>query len=353
MTGAFEAAGPALHEKGLAVIPTGGADGKTPLVNGWGQWKRQSRKTVELFASKFPDANIGILTGPSQLTIVDADDEKTLADSESRFGKSPLVTRSPRGGGHLYFKSCGERNANLRAVGLNVDIRGAGGVVIAPPSVRPGVGAYRIERGTWDDLRSLPSIDSASIPRPMASPRTNQGERNNALFRELLRRAGTCESFEALKLEAAAINAGFSAPLPPEEAAKTLGSVWRLKLEERIIGRGQQRIQMLPRELESLSADAFYFAAWIRRWHGARDAPFALVAKAMARAEAIPGWGRRRYEAAILELRASRFIERVHKGGSKAGDPSLYRMGARSSPNITNTPPPASPPGITQAVQAA
>src|SRR4051812_9503477 len=112
--GPFGAAATALHAQGLAVIPTGGPDGKAPLVRGWSAWRGQRRETVETLARKHPAANVAILTGLSHLTIVDCDDENTLADAEGIFGRSPIVARSPRGGGHLYYASTGERNANLR-----------------------------------------------------------------------------------------------------------------------------------------------------------------------------------------------------------------------------------------------
>lgn len=163
MSGPFANAALDLHARGLVVIPTGGQDGKTPMVKGWGKWKGQRRATVEKFASSHPDANVGVLTGLSRLTVVDCDDEKTLADAEGRFGVTTFVTRSPRGGGHLWFRSSGEPNANLRSAGLNIDIRGKGGLILTPPSLRPGVGLYKVARGSWDDLATLPPVNAAAL----------------------------------------------------------------------------------------------------------------------------------------------------------------------------------------------
>lgn len=337
MNGPFASAALDLHAHGLAVIPTGGGDGKTPLVGGWGRWRGQRRPTVEAFARKFGDANIGILAGPSRLTIVDADDEKTLADAEQRFGCSPIVTRSPRGGGHLYYRSSGERNANLRPDGMNIDIRGAGGMVLAPPSLRAGIGAYRIERGSWDDLARLPTVNLGAIPsrKPKPAPVSAQtdsveGQRNNNLYTALRYHAEACESLSELVAEAHAINCQFPNPLPRIEAEKVSRSVWRMKQEGRIILPGQTRILMRPDELEKLGADAFYLAAWIKRWHGAKGGGlFALSAKAMEKRKILPGWGRRRYGMAIAALLATGLLARVHKGGRTKGDPHLYRIGGQ------------------------
>lgn len=335
MSGAFASAALELHGRGAFVIPTGGEDGKTPLVGNWSKSHKQRRETVEKFARRFPSANIGIATGGSGLTVVDADDEKTLADAEGRFGKSPIVTRSPRGGGHLYFRSSGERNANLRSHGLNIDIRGIGGMVLAPPSLRAGVGSYRIERGSWDDLANLPALLPGAIPERTATPArpkpgaidSAEGQRNNNLFAALRYHAEGCESLHDLLADAHAINAQFSPPMPRIEADKVARSVWRMKSEGRLILPSKPRILLTFGELESVGADGCYLSLWLKRWHGPKHgASFALSAKAMERAKVLPGWGRRRYELAILELIKAGSIERTHKGGSRRGDPSLYRL---------------------------
>ena len=333
MSGAFQAAAVSLHERGLVVIPTSGDDGKSPLVLGWNRWRGQRRATVESFARRYPEANIGIVTGLSRLTVIDADDEKTLADAEGRFGKSPIVARSPRGGGHLYFRSTGERNANLRAFGLNVDVRGVGGMVLAPPSERAGIGAYRLERGAWDDLARLPALLPGSIPgaEPKPEPKrieaANEGERNNQLFDRLRYVAQDCHSFEDLLTEAHAINAQFSPCLPRAEAVKVARSVWNYKAKDQLYTRQNPAIRVSFTELEELDSDALKLLLWLRRWHGAKQGGgFALVTKAMARDRVIPGWGARRYEVAILELCKAGRIERTYKGGKCRGDPSKFRL---------------------------
>ena len=334
MTGAFQAAAVELHRHGLAVIPTGGADGKAPLVRGWNRWRGQARQTVEALAQKHDGANVAILTGLSRLTVIDADDERTLADAEGRFGRSPIVTRSPRGGGHLYFKSGGERNANLRAHGLNVDVRGVGGLVLAPPSVRSGIGAYRIERGGWDDLPRLPTIARGSLPaierpdRPaQVRHRTTapEGERNNALFLALKAHALDCESLEALILEGHAINAQFAKPVELAEVVKTAKSVWNYKSTDRLITKSRPGVVVPFSDLDDLGADGLYLLVVLRRNHGAKPGvPFALATKAMVRHRTIPGWGRARYCNAISQLLHCGRLRLVRRGGKCKGDPHLY-----------------------------
>lgn len=335
MIGAFQTAALELHKRGLFVIPTGGKDGKAPLVRGFARWRGQARETVEDFARKHPGANIGIVTGLSRVTVVDADDEKTLAEAEGRFGPSPIVARSPRGGGHLYYRSSGERCANLRPFGLNVDIKGIGGMVLAPPSVRAGVGSYTLERGGWDDLQDLPTLAPGAIPERTTTPArakpgaidSAEGQRNNDLFTALLNHADGCESLNDLTTDAHAINAQFSPPLPRIEAEKVARSVWRMKAAGRIILTTRPGVLVTFRELETLGADGFFLAQWLKRWHGSKQGrTFALSPKAMEKAEVLKGWGRRRYELAILETIRAGIIERTHKGGSKRGDYSTFRL---------------------------
>lgn len=357
MSGAFASAALDLHARGLAVIPTGKADGKSPLVKGWTVWRGQHRSTVEQFIKKHGSANLGVITGLSRLTIVDCDDEKTLADAESLFGESPLVTRSPRGGGHLWFRSNGERCANLRSEGLNIDVKGQGGFVLAPPSQRPNGGLYRLERGTWDELARLPTIKAGSLPDRSAPsieapPRLRtvpNGARHNELFTSLLVRAEWCNSLDELVIDGHAINAGFNPPIGADNQAergdveKTARSVWRMKMQGRLIVPGREGTLMLHSEHERLDADAFYLLAFIRRQHSKRPDPFALSPKAMEKAQSLPGWGKRRYGMAIGQLMAAKKLIRIHKGGRKKGDPSLYRMGTANGPNVIDTLPSASP----------
>jgi Bifunctional DNA primase/polymerase, N-terminal len=134
--GPFRDAALDLLARGLAVVPCGGADGKVPLIH-WGKWtKRPGFRFVEKMVRRHPSANIGIVTGcPSGINLVDCDGD--VDAMIARCGDTPLKAGTPSGGMHLYYRFAGERCANLRGEGLNVDVRGAGGIAIVPPSVRP------------------------------------------------------------------------------------------------------------------------------------------------------------------------------------------------------------------------
>jgi len=122
---------------------------------------------------RFPEANIGILTGPSRLCVVDVDstDERLVAEMLRRFGITPLMIETPSGGKHLYFRLSGEYCRNLRkSDGLPVDIKATGGFLVVPDSIRLcGEHAgkpYRIVKGAWDEVARLPPIKPGSLRQP-------------------------------------------------------------------------------------------------------------------------------------------------------------------------------------------
>ena len=111
-------------------------------------------------------ANVGIVTGPdSGIFVVEAD---TLAGGhandgiaslhalEHQHGKLPdtLMAMSPSGSPHRYFKWPGVFIGNSE-IAPGVDVLGEGGMVLAPPSLRPGKGRYR-----W--LNDLPIAEAPS-----------------------------------------------------------------------------------------------------------------------------------------------------------------------------------------------
>jgi hypothetical protein len=103
----------------------------------------------------YPDAGIGVATGEqSGFFVIDADvpdghaanGVATLAELEERHGALPetLRAQSPSGGDHYYFKwpQGIELRNSASLIGPGVDCRASGGMIVAPPTVRPGKGIY-------------------------------------------------------------------------------------------------------------------------------------------------------------------------------------------------------------------
>jgi hypothetical protein len=340
----FATVAPELLLHGLALIPLGGEDGKEPLIQ-FGRWRRPpGRKAIVEFASKFPDANPGIVTGLSRVTIVDPDDPDLVDPMVRRFGTTPLITGTPRGGVHLWYRSNGEGCPDLReAEGLAVDIKGIGGIAVIPPAVAwngPGAGkAYRFIKGSWADLPHLPQIIPGSLPaRPTATVThlrgVRYGLRNGTLLKLLLRQVGYCDSeTDLLDVATTIVEQTFELegvpPFTAAEIAKTVESVWKIQQEGRNwVGKEAQLI-VPASEFAVLqeNPDALTLRMTLRWAHGARVEPFAIVCKAMARDEAITGWTDfKRYMRARDWLLEHGFLIEHHRGGSKIGDASLYRL---------------------------
>lgn len=137
---------------------------KRPLVSGprgGGGFKRASINQAQIgrWWKQWPIAMIGIPTGEpiGGLFVIDLDagvDEQTgeifeapglLEALERELGESLPATatvETPRGGWHLFF-TMSEPIGNRAAIIPRVDVRGTGGYVIAPPSVRADGKAYR------------------------------------------------------------------------------------------------------------------------------------------------------------------------------------------------------------------
>lgn len=124
-------------DHGVSVIPV--RKDKVPLIK-WEdfQTRRATKEEVTEWWSKWPDANVGIITGKiSGLTVVDVE----AGGDISRF---PATTTIQTGGGgwHLYYAY--HPISNKARIFPLTDIRGDSGYVVAPPSVHSSGEEYKI-----------------------------------------------------------------------------------------------------------------------------------------------------------------------------------------------------------------
>lgn len=131
------------------------AGAKMPIERDWPNQGRRTAAEVRAAWELYPDANVGIVTGRvSGFWVLDVDPQNggmaALAGLVQAYGKLPetYVVRTPTGGLHYYFllpEGFEPRNAQHGRVAgrlpVGIDVRGRGGQVVAPPSVRPD-GAY-------------------------------------------------------------------------------------------------------------------------------------------------------------------------------------------------------------------
>jgi putative DNA primase/helicase len=120
----------------------------------WGATRDAGEIRHDFFC--WPDANIGIPTGDENgFWVLDIDTKEghsadgfaSLAALEARYGKLPqtLSAQSPTGSIHLYFKWPADVviKGTTSEIGPGIDVRAKGNMVIAPPSVRAGMGTYK------------------------------------------------------------------------------------------------------------------------------------------------------------------------------------------------------------------
>jgi hypothetical protein len=154
--------------------------GKHPVGKRWQEAVTPSGPDRWALWGEHPEMNIGILTGrPSGFFVLDidpkADGLAELARLTTAHGALPATytVRTGSGGRHFYFAmpldGSDVRN-NARKIGHGIDIRGTGGMVVAPPSVS-GVGAYELVDGWVPELAQAPAwlLELLAVP-PATAP---------------------------------------------------------------------------------------------------------------------------------------------------------------------------------------
>jgi Bifunctional DNA primase/polymerase, N-terminal len=145
---------------------------KTKWGSGLNWGKTKDPELINLYWRKFPEANDAIPTGPDNgFFVVEVDTTKghknLVADGEyvlqklaAEHGALPdtLMAESPSGSIHRFYNwpeglVDEEIRNSVGKIGIGIDVRGAGGMVLVPPSIKPGVGTYR-----W--LNDLPIADA-------------------------------------------------------------------------------------------------------------------------------------------------------------------------------------------------
>jgi len=153
---------------------------KVPATpNGFKDGTRDERRIREWWA-KMPDANVGIACGFSRLVVLDIDTKAGADPREvlARFDRAgaPVIgtgvapkrcKRYPqslagRRGVQVYFR--GDMASAARLTIPGVEIKGAGGYVVAPPSAHPSGVEYVGDLPPVDELPAVPHWLRALVP---------------------------------------------------------------------------------------------------------------------------------------------------------------------------------------------
>jgi replicative DNA helicase len=151
-------------EMGWLTFPVKPGD-KTPLVK-WADECTIDPEKIRAWFQKWPDANIGVVTGAkSGILVLDIDashgGNESLMALMVDHGRLPDTVVSLTGGGgqHFIFKYPGVeiRNSAGKA-GVGIDVRGEGGYICVPPSLHPSGKRY-----IWEES-SKPSTTPLAAP---------------------------------------------------------------------------------------------------------------------------------------------------------------------------------------------
>lgn len=136
--------------------------GKHPRISDWQDQATTDEATIRAWWRRWPDANVGILTGArGGLVVLDFDPGDSGTDSlaviEGMYGPLPETVQvlsgrhdeaTGRQGVHLYFRHPGDDvriPGSVRTLAPDVDVRGEGGLVVGPGSLHASGRRYEWE----------------------------------------------------------------------------------------------------------------------------------------------------------------------------------------------------------------
>lgn len=326
MSGLFAQYQPAYAEYGVSTIPCS-SDFKQPMVRNYLNIGIGGSKAL---AGKFTTSNaIGIVTGRrNSLTVLDIDttDQRALDDALSRHGDARIVVRTASGKFHAYYRHNGERRRIRPWPERPIDILGERGFVMAPPSLY-GSGQYEIIHGTLDNLANLTTMREVNVAKTgerKSEPPTDEGRRNNDLWRHCMIRARSCNTRDELIDIARRENEMYTPPLEQAEVIKVAHSAWAY-METGQNRFGQHGAWIATDELERFLADqdALLLLTFLLA-HNGPEATFMCTNSLADRF----GWTVKRVAAARSRLIELGRITPVRSAGR--GHPALFRWRTRS-----------------------
>ena len=234
------------RDKGYSVIPI--RKDKKPFIR-WEEYQKKRPPKIRITGwwSKWPDANIGIITGSiSDLDVIDVDSEEGLiALKEIIPSDLPIATAKTPKGWHYYFKHI-EGVGNKTRFIKDCDVRGEGGYIIAPPSINEegeqyiwlpnlaidDVGTYASPTLLLDTVKTIsePSKFSQQLDLKKILSSLPDGERHVELFRYAVRLHNKRLLYEEARELVFKAGVACDPPLKDEDIQQQLDSAWNYPL---------------------------------------------------------------------------------------------------------------------------
>jgi hypothetical protein len=239
--------------RGWAVFPVKPRS-KEPLLSEGLRGATTDAVQVTEWWTRWPEANVGVVTGPSRLAVIDLDDlDAGYRLSGRGFSLPPTLASKTGKGFHFYYQAPVEplrpTVGKLPGVGETpgIDLRAGSSYVLAPPSVHPNGLRYRWDTSfavepqpAPDWLRPDPPRERADVevkdPSAYATAalrnvvgrikEAKSGERNHTLNREVfgLRRFVEAGELNREHVRDACFVAAKLIGLEDDEANKTIAS---------------------------------------------------------------------------------------------------------------------------------
>lgn len=149
--------------RGWSVVPVQ-PHGKEPIVS-WAKYnkERATLKQIREWWERYPNANVGVITGRiSGLVVIDVD--RKGRSMLSRLPHTPLQVETRKGNFHLYYQHPGGHVPNAVNV-QGLDIRADGGLVVVPPSIHATGRRYRWKRRNFHKALPFPPMDIVKTDR--------------------------------------------------------------------------------------------------------------------------------------------------------------------------------------------
>ena len=277
--------------------------GKRTFIPKWQRWcdHPPSPATVESFVARKPDHSVGLACGRSIIAIdIDIEDQGQAVQVEHQakkmLGDTPLLRIGKEPKRALIYKPAQAIKSSSWATahGHRIDLLGNGRQVVAfghhagagHDYLWPDESPLDVHR---DQLPGITAEQCAELRRATACPggspagtpirstmlettagRDGAGQRNNMLFRLCKDTAHQFDTVEDLEAFAVEINRStFDLPLPEAEALKCARSVWRYKMDGRLIHPGQQFAVIRSEDRQALRGEpaAMMLLVYIREHH--------------------------------------------------------------------------------------